>query len=138
MGGDVAGINLLEILQLSWCGLQGSGKTTFPKTGQLSLNKKKTAFSGLWYLPSCSNSTIIRCWRFYWVEVYSEPENKNPEIAQNAIKYAKEKGFDTVIVDTAGRLAVDTEMMDEISRVQKQSSHMKLCLLLMQWQVKMQ
>jgi signal recognition particle subunit SRP54 len=48
------------------------------------------------------------------VEVYSEPENKNPvEIAQNAIKYAKEKGFDTVIVDTAGRLAVDTEMMDE-------------------------
>jgi signal recognition particle subunit SRP54 len=54
------------------------------------------------------------------VEVYSEPENKNPvEIAQNAIKYAKEKGFDTVIVDTAGRLAVDTEMMDEISRVHK-------------------
>jgi signal recognition particle GTPase len=42
------------------------------------------------------------------------------------------KGFDTVIVDTAGRLAVDTEMMDEISRAQKQSSHMKLCLLLMQ------
>jgi signal recognition particle subunit SRP54 len=51
------------------------------------------------------------------VEVYSEPENKNPvEIAQNAIKYAKEKGFDTVIVDTAGRLAVDTEMMDEIAQ----------------------
>jgi signal recognition particle GTPase len=41
------------------------------------------------------------------------------------------KGFDTVIVDTAGRLAVDTEMMDEISQ-HKQSSHMKLCLLLMQ------
>jgi signal recognition particle subunit SRP54 len=39
----------------------------------------------------------------------------------------RRKGFDTV-VDTAGRLAVDTEMMDEISRAQKQSSHMKLCL----------
>jgi signal recognition particle subunit SRP54 len=50
--------------------------------------------------------------------VYSEIENKNPvEIAQNAIKYAKANGFNLVIVDTAGRLAVDEEMMDEIARV---------------------
>jgi signal recognition particle subunit SRP54 len=47
-----------------------------------------------------------------------EPENKNPvEIAQNAIKHAKANGFNVVIVDTAGRLAVDQEMMDEIARV---------------------
>ena len=52
------------------------------------------------------------------VEVYTEDGNKNPvEIAQHAIAYAREHGLDTVIVDTAGRLAVDEEMMDEISRV---------------------
>lgn len=52
------------------------------------------------------------------VEVYSEPENKNPvEIAQNAIKHAKANGFNVVIVDTAGRLAVDEEMMNEIANV---------------------
>ena len=52
------------------------------------------------------------------MEVYTEDGNKNPvEIAQHAIAYAREHGLDTVIVDTAGRLAVDEEMMDEISRV---------------------
>jgi TonB family protein len=54
------------------------------------------------------------------VEVYSEPENKNPvEIAQNAIKHAKANGFNVVIIDTAGRLAVDEEMMNEIANVHK-------------------
>jgi signal recognition particle subunit SRP54 len=73
----------------------------------------------------------LRCWRFYGVE-FIQNQNKNPvEIAQNAIKYAK-KGFDTVIVDTAGRLAVDTEMMDEISRVHKAIQPHETCLLLMQ------
>jgi signal recognition particle subunit SRP54 len=54
------------------------------------------------------------------VEVFAEPENKNPvSIAQNAIKYAKEHGKNVVIIDTAGRLAVDKEMMDEIAAVHK-------------------
>ena len=54
------------------------------------------------------------------VEVYSEPENKNPvEIAQNAIKHAKANGFNVVIVDTAGRLAIDEQMMNEIAEVHK-------------------
>ena len=54
------------------------------------------------------------------VEVYSEPENKNPvEIAQNAIKHAKANGFNVVIVDTAGRLAIDEQMMTEIANVHK-------------------
>jgi signal recognition particle subunit SRP54 len=53
-------------------------------------------------------------------EVYTEDGNKNPvQIAQNAIRYAKDKGFSVVIVDTAGRLAVDEEMMNEIARVHK-------------------
>jgi signal recognition particle subunit SRP54 len=52
------------------------------------------------------------------VEVYSELGNTNPvEIAQNAVKYAKDKGHNVVIIDTAGRLAVDTEMMNEIAKV---------------------
>ncbi len=52
------------------------------------------------------------------IEFYSEPENKNPvSIAENAIKEAKSKGISSVIIDTAGRLAVDEEMMDEIERV---------------------
>jgi signal recognition particle subunit SRP54 len=54
------------------------------------------------------------------VEVYSERENKNAvSIAQNAIKYAKEKGFQVVIIDTAGRLAIDEEMMNEIEAVKR-------------------
>jgi signal recognition particle subunit SRP54 len=52
------------------------------------------------------------------VEVFSEPENKNPvSIASNAIKHAKQNGHNIIIVDTAGRLAVDTEMMDEIANI---------------------
>src|SRR5690606_8559340 len=52
------------------------------------------------------------------VEVYSERENKNPvEIARNAISYAKQNGFNVVIVDTVGRLAVDEAMMTEIANV---------------------
>ena len=52
------------------------------------------------------------------VEVYSEPENKNAvDIAQKAIKYAKSNGFNVVIVDTAGRLAIDEQMMNEIANV---------------------
>ena len=54
------------------------------------------------------------------VPVYTEPESKNPvEIAQNAIKHAKAHNYDMVIVDTAGRLAVDEQMMDEIEAIKK-------------------
>jgi signal recognition particle subunit SRP54 len=62
--------------------------------------------------------------------VYSEPENKIL-LVQNAIKHAKANGFNVVIVDTAGRLAVDKEMMDEMLVFIKQSNHKKLCLLWM-------
>jgi signal recognition particle subunit SRP54 len=54
------------------------------------------------------------------VPVYTEEENKNPvQIAQNAIKHAKMHGFNTVVIDTAGRLAVDQEMMNEIAAIKK-------------------
>jgi signal recognition particle subunit SRP54 len=55
------------------------------------------------------------------IPVYSEKENKNPvEIAKNAIRDARARGYNVVIVDTAGRLAIDEQMMDEISRVKKE------------------
>ena len=124
MGGDVAGINLSgnpTVILMS--GLQGSGKTTF--SGKLAnflktkKNKKPMLVACDVYRPAAINQLHI-VGDSIGVEVYSELGNNNPvEIATNAVKYAKEKGYNVVIVDTAGRLAVDTEMMDEISRVHK-------------------
>jgi len=124
MGGDVAGINLSgnpTVILMS--GLQGSGKTTF--SGKLAnflktkKNKNPMLVACDVYRPAAINQLHIVGDQI-GVEVYSEIGNNNPvEIAQNAVKYAKEKGYNVVIVDTAGRLAVDTEMMDEISRVHK-------------------
>ncbi|MFY7665202.1 signal recognition particle protein [Flavobacterium sp.] len=122
MGGDVAGVNLSgnpTVILMS--GLQGSGKTTF--SGKLAnylktkKNKKPLLVACDIYRPAAINQLHV-VGKSIDVEVYSEIENKNPvEIAQNAIKYAKANGFNLVIVDTAGRLAVDEEMMDEIARV---------------------
>ncbi len=124
MGGDVSGINLSgnpTVILMS--GLQGSGKTTF--SGKLAnflktkKNKKPMLVACDVYRPAAINQLHVVGDQI-GVEVYSEIGNNNPvEIAENAIKYAKEKGYNVVIVDTAGRLAVDTEMMNEISRVHK-------------------
>jgi signal recognition particle subunit SRP54 len=124
MGGEVSGINLSgnpTVILMS--GLQGSGKTTF--SGKLAnflktkKNKKPLLVACDVYRPAAVNQLHVVGSQID-VEVYSELGNTNPvEIATNAVKYAKEKGFNVVIVDTAGRLAVDTEMMDEISRVHK-------------------
>ncbi|MSP85046.1 MAG: signal recognition particle protein [Flavobacteriaceae bacterium] len=124
MGGEVAGINLSgapTVILMS--GLQGSGKTTF--SGKLAnfLKTKKSKNPLLVacdvYRPAAINQLHVIGSQI-GVEVYSELGNNNTvEISQNAVKYAKEKGFNVVIVDTAGRLAVDAEMMDEIARVHK-------------------
>jgi signal recognition particle subunit SRP54 len=124
MGGDVAGINLSgnpTVILMS--GLQGSGKTTF--SGKLAnflktkKNKKPMLVACDVYRPAAINQLHIVGDQI-GVEVYSEIGNNNPvEIATNAIKYAKEKGYNVVIVDTAGRLAVDEEMMTEIANVHK-------------------
>ncbi len=124
MGGEVSGINLSgnpTVILMS--GLQGSGKTTF--SGKLAnflktkKNKKPLLVACDVYRPAAVNQLHVVGSQID-VEVYSELGNTNPvEIATNAVKYAKEKGFNVVIVDTAGRLAVDTEMMDEISRIHK-------------------
>jgi signal recognition particle subunit SRP54 len=104
-------------------GLQGSGKTTF--SGKLAnfLKTKKTKKPLLVacdvYRPAAINQLQV-VGEQIGVEVYSEEGNMNPvEIAKNALAHAKEHGHNVVIVDTAGRLAVDEEMMTEIENVHK-------------------
>jgi signal recognition particle subunit SRP54 len=124
MGGEVAGINLSgspSIILMS--GLQGSGKTTF--SGKLAnflktkKSKKPLLVACDIYRPAAINQLHVVGDQI-GVEVYSEPENKNPvSIAQNAIAFAKQNGHNVIIIDTAGRLAVDEAMMVEIENVHK-------------------
>ena len=124
MGGESAGLQLTNrpaIILMS--GLQGSGKTTF--SGKLAnLLKGKQYKNPLLvacdvYRPAAIEQLKVVAQQV-GVPVYSEPDNKNVvEIATNAIREAKAKGNDVVIVDTAGRLAVDEEMMDEIYRLKQ-------------------
>lgn len=99
-------------------GLQGSGKTTF--TGKLALHLKKQGKQVLLaacdiYRPAAINQLKV-LGEQVGVEVYAEEENKNAvQIAQNAIAHAKSRGKSIVIVDTAGRLAIDEQMMNEIA-----------------------
>lgn len=119
MGGEAAELNLNgrpSIILMS--GLQGSGKTTF--SGKLAnMLKNKQHKNPLLvacdvYRPAAIEQLKV-VGEQIGVPVYSEPENKDVvSIANNAIREAKAKSYDVVIVDTAGRLAVDEEMMNEI------------------------
>jgi signal recognition particle subunit SRP54 len=103
-------------------GLQGSGKTTF--SGKLGTYLKKQGRQVLLvacdiYRPAAIEQ-LKTLGEQIGIEVYAEPGNKNAlEIASNAIEYAKKTGKKTVIVDTAGRLAVDEVMMNEISALKE-------------------
>ena len=102
-------------------GLQGSGKTTFSgKLAQLIKSKKGRQVllvAGDIYRPAAIDQLKI-LGQQVGVEVYTEEGNMNPvEIAQNAIQYARQKSYNVVIVDTAGRLAVDEAMMQEITAI---------------------
>jgi len=104
-------------------GLQGSGKTTFSGKLALFLKSKRQKNPLLVacdvYRPAAINQLKV-LGEQVGVAVYTEEGNKNPvSIAENAIKYAKANNHNVVIVDTAGRLAVDEEMMNEIDRVHK-------------------
>ena len=123
MGGQAAGINMggnPTVVLMS--GLQGSGKTTF--SGKLANHIRKKGKRPLLvaadvYRPAAIDQ-LETLGRQLDITVYSERENKNPvSIAQNAIAHAKQHGFTAVIIDTAGRLAVDEAMMDEITRIKK-------------------
>ena len=122
MGGQAAGINIKgEPAVVLIAGLQGSGKTTF--SGKLALhlrtkrNKKPLLVACDVYRPAAIDQITV-LGEQVGVPVYKEVENKNPvEIALKSIKYAQDNNHDVVIVDTAGRLAIDEAMMEEISNV---------------------
>ena len=102
-------------------GLQGSGKTTFSGKLAAHIKSKKgrqvLLVAGDVYRPAAIDQLKI-LGLSVGVEVYTEEGNNNPvEIAENAIKYARQKSYNTVIVDTAGRLAVDEAMMQEITAI---------------------
>ena len=124
MGSEAVGVNLKgspAIILMS--GLQGSGKTTF--SGKLAnMLKKQEQRKPLLvacdvYRPAAIQQLHVLGEQI-GVPVYSEPDSKDPvQIARNAIAHAQQEGLDTVIIDTAGRLAVDEEMMNEISSIKE-------------------
>ena len=124
MGGDTAEIELKgrpAVILMS--GLQGSGKTTF--SGKLARmmkskkNRKPLLVACDVYRPAAIEQLKVLGQQVE-VPVYSELDSKDPvQIALNAIQEAKTKGYDLVIVDTAGRLAVDEQMMNEIEAIKK-------------------
>lgn len=122
MGGDTVDVNLKgapAVILMS--GLQGSGKTTF--SGKLAkMLKSKRGKNPMLVACDVYRPAAIEQLRVLGeqigVPVYSEIDCTDPvKIAQNAIKEAKSKGYDLVIVDTAGRLAIDEQMMNEIAAI---------------------
>ena len=119
MGGQSVGINFKGspgVILIA--GLQGSGKTTF--TGKLAKylkekkNQKILVAACDVYRPAAINQLDVIAEQV-GVDIYKEVENKNPiQIAENAVVFGKQNNYNVVIVDTAGRLSVDDEMMDEI------------------------
>lgn len=124
MGGSATDINIKgNPAVVLMAGLQGSGKTTF--SGKLAnmlkskRGKNPLLVAGDVYRPAAIEQLKVLGEQIN-VSVYSEEENKNPvKIAQNAIQYAKQHGKDVVIIDTAGRLAIDEQMMNEIESIKK-------------------
>ncbi len=123
MGGATEGINLQgepNIILIS--GLQGSGKTTF--SGKLASYLKKQGKNVLLvacdiYRPAAIDQLKVLSEQIE-VDVFAEPENKNAvSIAKNALDYAKKTNKKTIIIDTAGRLAIDEAMMQEIEDLKK-------------------
>lgn len=122
MGGATTDINIKGApAVILIAGLQGSGKTTF--TGKLAnhlkskRSKNPLLVAGDVYRPAAINQLQVLGQQI-GVPVYTEEGSKDPvKIAKDAIREAKQKGYDLVIVDTAGRLAVDEEMMNEIAAI---------------------
>ena len=122
MGGERVDINIKanpSVILIA--GLQGSGKTTFSAKLAKYLKSKRgknpLLVAGDVYRPAAIEQLKVLGSQIE-VPVYTEDSSRNPvEIARNAIREAKKSGYDLVVIDTAGRLAVDQEMMDEIAAV---------------------
>ena len=112
------------------CGLQGAGKTTM--CGKLAKMLKKQGKKPLLvacdiYRPAAINQ-LKTLGKQVDVEVYEEGTNKPAKTSVNAIKYADKKGYDTVIIDTAGRLQINDELMDELLEVKKATNPTEILL----------
>jgi signal recognition particle subunit SRP54 len=124
MGGSEATLDLKgnpSIILIA--GLQGSGKTTFSAKLARFLKTKRNRSPLLVaadvYRPAAIDQLTVLGGQI-GVPVYSDPDNKNPvEIAKAALAEAKSKGFNTIIIDTAGRLAIDEVMMTEVADIKK-------------------
>ena len=119
MGSETVDMNLKgHPAVILMAGLNGAGKTTFSGKLALMLKNKKNKKPLMAACDVYRPAAVEQLKEQMGIPVYSEPESKDPvQIALHAIQEAKAKGYDTVIVDTAGRLAVDEEMMQEIAAI---------------------
>ncbi len=124
MGGEAADFDVEgDPAVILLAGLQGSGKTTFAAKMANHLKRKKSKKPLLIacdvYRPAAIDQLKVMAEQI-GIDVYTEDDNKNPEaIATNGIDYAKQNGYNAVVIDTAGRLSIDDDMMNEISGLKK-------------------
>ncbi len=118
---------------LMMCGLQGSGKTT--TTGKLALLlRKKYGMKPLMvacdvYRPAAIDQ-LKQLGKELNIEVYSEGKGNPVEIAKNAVNYAKENGYNYVLIDTAGRLHIDEELMEELQNINAEVNPNEILLVI--------
>ena len=120
--------NLPTVIMM--CGLQGAGKTTL--SGKLALYLKKQGKKPLLvacdvYRPAAVTQLQV-VGKNAGVDVYEEGQGNPVKIAENGVKHAKKFGFDTVIIDTAGRLHIDSELMEELAKINKAVSPSEILL----------
>lgn len=134
LGGESAPLNMVgNPATLMLVGLQGSGKTT--TIGKLAnfLRKKHSRKPLLVacdvYRPAAIDQ-LKQLGKQLGIEVYEEGKKDPVEISKNAISYAKENGYDYVLIDTAGRLHIDEELMDELKNIQKEIKSQEVLLVI--------
>ena len=124
LGGENTPLNISgNPATLMLVGLQGSGKTT--TIGKLANylrknNKKKPLLVACDVYRPAAIDQLKQIGKGLNIEVYSEGKGNPVEISKNAIKYAKDNGYDYVLIDTAGRLQIDESLMDELDNIQKE------------------
>lgn len=134
LGGENTPLNTVgSPATLMLVGLQGSGKTT--TIGKLANylrknNKKKPLLVACDIYRPAAIDQLRQIGKELNIEVYSEGKKDPVEISSNAIKYAKENGFDYVLIDTAGRLQIDDNLMEELKNIQKEVNPMETILVI--------
>lgn len=134
LGGENTPLNISgNPATLMLVGLQGSGKTT--TIGKLANylrknNKKKPLLVACDVYRPAAIDQLKQIGKELNIEVYSEGKGNPVEISRNGIKYAKDNGYDYVLIDTAGRLQIDESLMDELINIQKEVNHDETILVI--------